>query len=1631
MRLSWNSKAEPTAEPLEALRPMSKPNLRPFHGANDCPFLWLSHFRRVADFHEWLPETRVARALIACHGKAESWANTYRPPREAALLVGDEEEGGEDDGDDASDATVPAMREDAWPEFCNSFLTRFRGPSWRDHIEESLVTLTQREGEAVVDYAERAELLVEKANVGAVGDRLVRINSFTRRWMKGLRTTLRQQVFLTPGAVTGDFQAAVVIAKACEEAFCSAGTDMGLQDSKEVAVSVQSVQDDAIERKKSKGGDNQTALESAIKTLSAQVQNLQLSVRNSEARQGSSYVPAYNAQGAPRPLDRRCFRCGDSSHVAAVCPEPPVIRPRFPVQNIQNKSDTVEKAAMMVDVLAGSAAAPMSVDPEVVKRPIEATPSAEERPRKRRTRRSKAKKQPPREIRAAKGFDKYNVARDLFNQQANITLGQLFSLSPAIRREIKEGLTLEKKAEMKEALLTENPDRTFRVNVRIDGNEIGAAVLDGGAMLNLLDKQTFDRLGLRLQGPSDCGIRLADGGGKSLLGKVVCDVQIGNLLSKTEFNVLDAKEHFPALLGKPWLRKHRVRSDWETDRHVAHDQNGKEYPLKRAALVEIASTNWEDDDDDWDSSEFTSDEESGYTEFSTMATGSLEVRDQFLVMAVKEEVSDTLDSLQFVAENSQQLTETSQNYIKSAQNSPESFVPQVDPSVELVYSEKLLYEKQQQSEQCSKSTVPKSGKTVVDLCRVEPTKLNTFYVTTESLKGLTIGSQLSLEQKGKVEELLLKYGDVFADSIEELSITPVVTCEIPLLPGAVPFAVKNVRRLAPELEKVAKDKIDVMAKAGLIVPDDGPWSSQLVFAKKKLGGWRMCHSYCKLNDLTEPRRWPIPDPTQAIERLAGSRYFSTLDGFNGYYAIRMEEESAPRTAFITPWGKFRYVVMPQGLVNAPFTFAKLNSLVFGDLVGKGVEIFFDDNAIGSESFEAHMMMMETVLSRYRQACMSLNPQKCSFFVKEAAYLGHRISYEGVRPEEQKLQRVREWQTPKTVKELQSFLGFCNFYRKFVPMFSSVAAPLYQLTRKKMEWLWSSQHQLSFEKLKHTLDSPPVLKAPNMTAVFYMDTDASNTGVGIALSQEDGPVSFYSRRLSQAESRYSTTEQELLAIVTGFKHYRCYLLGNHTIVVSDHAPLRQLIRSEDANGRVTRWLHFLAEYSFEIRYKAGHKHLNADALSRLTIEGKSNHGEEEIDLRDIWMIEWGSQQWLERMKAYKQGEDLKGILTSQELKWLNKKGNRYHVVNDILKFSDRLGNLQTVISSTDVDKALEQEHDKKGHPGIRSTLVNLQEHYHWPTMVNDARDWVVTCAICQKFGGSKPDPSLSRKALVSVEPFELIAMDYIGPLQPSTNGYTGILNVVDVCTRWIETFPVHALTSENTIKCLIMLINRFGTPRLILSDGGKHFTAERLSNLANTLGIRWMFTPSYSPSSNGIIERSNQELCKRLKKILPEGKSNQWHDWLPTATFATNTRILMRERVSPFMLLMGFVPSLSNQVSTHQDKTHLRFPLTVEPVQHASRLNHLDANRDQFLALQIEHLKLTKLTSTLRQGDSVLMYRKRPVKYGKFTAKWQGPFEIGSFVGHGIVQLIDEHGVIVHKVHVNRLKIYKPRSLQQH
>ncbi|XP_055345118.1 uncharacterized protein LOC129592977 [Paramacrobiotus metropolitanus] len=500
---------------------------------------------------------------------------------------------------------------------------------------------------------------------------------------------------------------------------------------------------------------------------------------------------------------------------------------------------------------------------------------------------------------------------------------------------------------------------------------------------------------------------------------------------------------------------------------------------------------------------------------------------------------------------------------------------------------------------------------VDDITKAELTKI---------IGNLKLGPDLTEEQKNDVYNAFWEFWKVLPTSKKPYGDVKGITHVIDT-GDARPVKCNPARTSWTGREFITKH-IEEMLAQDVIEPSDADWSFPVVLAAKKNGdgtmGTRFCVNYIMLNKLTKKNNYPLPNPDELLDACAGNKYYGKMDLQSGFWQIPMDPDSINKTTFVTQDGMFRFKRMPFGVCNGPATFQLCMDKVLSKAKRKGCVFgYIDDVIFAGKTWEIFMQNMRNVLQSLVEAGFTIKPTKCEFGMKEMGFLGHILSEDGIRMDPEKVTAVSEFKRPQTERQLRSFLGLANYYRKFIMGYVQKTCHLYELLRqdKQVKKDWNKVHEDEFNSLKQLLCEGPVLAKFDPAKPTVIECDASKEGIGAVLSQDGHPIAYASRVLHGAERSYGVTEWECLAVVFAVRKFKPFIDYAEFTVRTDHQALTNLLRSETnkvgMNPRLTRWAMALQGHQFKIEYKPGKYCDNADALSRAPIEGPTCQ-EEEFD-----------------------------------------------------------------------------------------------------------------------------------------------------------------------------------------------------------------------------------------------------------------------------------------------------------------------------------------------------------------------------------------------------------------------------------
>ena len=820
-----------------------------------------------------------------------------------------------------------------------------------------------------------------------------------------------------------------------------------------------------------------------------------------------------------------------------------------------------------------------------------------------------------------------------------------------------------------------------------------------------------------------------------------------------------------------------------------------------------------------------------------------------------------------------------------------------------------------------------------------------------------------------VSELPVAYRDIFVrfpEVVNESGKLPVPCKDVVhhIETVGVPCS-SRARRLDDAKMEVAKADFLKMESEGICRRSNSPWASPLHMVPKKDGTWRPCGDYRLLNLQTVPDKYPLPLMDDCRAKMAGCKIFSKLDLRKAYWQFAVNHEDIPKTAVITPFGLFEFLRMPFGLMNAGATCQRKVDKTCQDL--KTLFGYLDDLLVGSRNEEEHLQLLELLFERLRRAGLVLNMEKCEFGVTSCEFLGHVVSSKGILPMPKHLEAIEDFPAPTCKKTLMSFLGLFNYYRSFVKNAAAFLAPLTNALKggPKSPFVWTPEMQCAFVKAKMSLKEITYLGFPGRNQELSVAVDASMTHIGGVLQQRTSvenpwePLGFFSKKLQEAQLKYSAFDRELLAVVQGLRHFRYMLEGRSFHILTDHKPLTFALKrvSEPWSQRQCRSLSAIAELTQDIRHLPGAMNVVADCLSRPAVVQEFSgltrsreQGAVSTGAASTGAATATSSHSHSMLSHTNQGsnlnifcsgfdcgsETLAAVVPSVQIFDLQKMaddqsscpetialcGNprmdiRVTVLQNVSILCDwSTGRPRPLVPQGHRNLVFKKFHNL-AHCSIRSTRSLISGRYVWYKMNNEIVEFCKSCQTCAR-------SKVQTHARAPVEPipvplrrFDHLHVDLVGPLPPSSEGWTHLFTMVDRTTRWCEIVP---LSDTSTVNCANALfsgwISRFGVPSSITSDRGSQFSGSIWSSMCQVLGINHSMTTAFHPQANGMVERFHRSLKNALRARC---NGSNWSGHLPWVLLGLRTvpkdcGISCAEMVygTPLVLPGEFVDHLSSE-----------------------------------------------------------------------------------------------------------------------
>jgi hypothetical protein len=895
---------------------------------------------------------------------------------------------------------------------------------------------------------------------------------------------------------------------------------------------------------------------------------------------------------------------------------------------------------------------------------------------------------------------------------------------------------------------------------------------------------------------------------------------------------------------------------------------------------------------------------------------------------------------------------------------------------------------------------------------------------------------LPKELSDLLEPILRDYKDVFPDQLPPgLPPRRDVDHRITLKPGAVPISRSPPRLSPPELAELKKQLIELL-NGGKIRPSVSPWGASTLFvAKKDTEERRLCFDYRPVNDVTIKNNSSLPNIEELFDQLRGAKFFSKIDLRSGYHQIRIHPDDVDKTAFNTRYGHYEFLVVPFGLCNAPSTFMDMMQRVFRDCVDEYVIVFMDDILVYSKTAESHAQHLRHVMDLLRKHKLYAKKSKCLFFQKKIKFLGHVISPDGISVDEDKIAAIQKWPIPKNVSELRSFLGLAGYYRKFVRNFSKVALPLTLLLRTENKFEMKNEQLQSFRALKHLLSHTPVLTIPDVNQPFVVSTDASKFAIGAVISQDRGnglqPVAYMSQKLSPSATNWKVHTQELFAVVQALKQWRHYLLGTKDpfIIETDHRSLEYIQSQPHIAPMEVRWIEYLQQFNFTMKYREGKTNVVADSLSRRVDHlpsGQETHSIQAMDNQDS--TTQPLRYDLDQLKtSYQTDEFTRPRIThpDQYSDCYARDGLLYDRQNRLIIPNDRV--LKTRI--------LYELHDSKlaGHVGIKKTEELVSRQFWWQGIHQDVTAYVNDCVVCQLSKDNQSPPAgLLQPIPIPERRWEVITMDFIPSLPKTPRGYDGILLVVDKLTKMTHLIPSSQGINNDAVGTARLffdgVVRLHGIPLSIISDRDTRFRSRFWTSLWELTGTRLRPSTAHHPQTDGQSEIMVKQVKRYLRSFLQDHR-DEWDQHLTAAEIAINNSVQASTGFTPFFLESGRHPHLPLNTAM-RDAGLCNTPAAAKTIEQLHEdIEKAKQHLRKAQQSQKEFADRRRTDVTYQVGDRVfLRLPQSDRRQSSIINKYVGPLDVIGVPSAVTVQLALPDNVhhSTHDVfHVDRVKRYQP------
>lgn len=724
----------------------------------------------------------------------------------------------------------------------------------------------------------------------------------------------------------------------------------------------------------------------------------------------------------------------------------------------------------------------------------------------------------------------------------------------------------------------------------------------------------------------------------------------------------------------------------------------------------------------------------------------------------------------------------------------------------------------------------------------------------------------SVNQSNK-NDIVSKYADVFDGTLGKLE----GKVHLHVNPDAVPVSLP-CRSVPVSIRKKLKTELERLEQIGVLSKVDQPtdWTSQFVATTKKSGEMRICIDPKPLNEALKRERYQLPVLDELLPELSESRVFTKVDLSSAFWHLELDEESSLLTTFLTPFGRYRWNRLPFGLNISSEIFQKRLHQALEDL--PGVICLTDDIIVHGTDEQSHDVNLDKLLGRCREKGIKMKPSKLKLRCNEIQFHGHLLTSEGLKIDPDKVKAIIEMPQPRNADDIQRLNGMVTYLSRFLPHLSEVMKPLRELTRNNAEWKWDEPQQTAFEQVKLMMTSTPVLAYYDPDKELTIQCDSSQSGLGTVLMQDGRPISYASRALSPAETRYAQIEKEMLAIIYSMEKFHQYTYGRHTVVYSDHKPLETIHKKPlyKAPKRLQRMMIRLQNYDVEIIYCKGEKMYLADTLSRAYLPSNKSKDKETVfdKINMVSFLPIREERLTKIRNATEQDESLQILRKIILQGWPDNKQSVPTQATPYFNFRDELSVQDGLIFRGErviIPASLRKDMMNRihsSHIGTEGCLRRARECLYWPGMSTDIKNYISSCETCRTYETCQQKETLMSHE-VPHRPWQKVASDLF------TYKNVDYLVTVDYYSDYYELDKLSSTKSSTIISATKKHFARHGIPEQFISDNGPQYISDEFDKFAKDWDFEHLTISPYNSKANGKVENA----VKKAKRILKKCKKS--------------------------------------------------------------------------------------------------------------------------------------------------------------